>query len=291
MYTYPLYRPPSEARSLIIQITEGCSYNKCRFCYMYKNKKFRVKGDEEIEKHFNELKSYYKDYLDITKRVFLADGNVMCLSSSKIISILTRIRQYFPGIGRISCYSSVKDILNKTEDELIKLKLAGLDMLYIGIESGANEVLNLMDKGANQQDMIDGCLKAKRAGFILSCMIISGLGGQKYFKEHAVQSAKVISYINPNYFGLLSLTVDENSLLSKDIDKGKFVLLSPKQIIEENILMLENLNLRDCIFRANHISNHVILKGTLDQDKQQLIDKLLNLKDNDNFVSQSIHGL
>lgn len=291
MYTYPLYRPPSEAKSLIIQITEGCSYNKCRFCYMYKNKKFRVKNDEEIEKHLVQLKLYYKDYLDMTKRAFLADGNVMCLNTTKLLSLLSKIKQYFPGLERISCYSSAKDILNKSDDELIKLKLAGLDMLYIGIESGDDEVLKLMEKGSSQQDMVDGCIRAKKVGFTLSCMIISGLGGQKYFKEHAIQSAKVISSINPNYFGLLSLTVDKNSLLSKDINDGKFVLLSPKQIIEENIIMLENVYLENCIFRANHISNHVILKGTLDQDKQQLIDKLLRLRDNDNFISQSIHGL
>lgn len=279
-YSQPLYRPPSEAYSMIIQVTEGCSHNKCRFCYMYKCKQFRLKSKEEIIGHIQWLKSTYRN----PRRIFLADGNVLCLKTEKLLELLNYIKQQFPGAERISSYSGPLDFLRKSDDELKTIKEAGLELLYMGVESGSDKVLSMMEKGVNQYEMIEAGQKAIKAGFKLSCMIISGLGGEEYMEEHALDSAKVISAINPHYFSLLRLVVEEESELAEDVRQGKFKLLTPLQILDENIIMLENMELKDCIFRANHVSNHVNQAGTLNKDKDMLISKLKRLRNNPDFM-------
>jgi len=239
MYSMPLYRPPSEARSLIIQITEGCSHNKCRFCYMYKCKQFRLKSEDEIKEHINELKAYHKN----PDRIFLADGNVLCLKTDKLISLLNYIKAEFPSVQRISSYSGPLDLIRKKDEELKLIREHGLELLYLGVESGSDKVLSMMEKGVNQREMIEAGQKAVKAGFKLSCMIISGLGGEGLMEEHAVESAKVISAINPRYFSLLRLVVEEESELADDVRQGKFKLLNPIRILDENIIMLENMEL------------------------------------------------
>lgn len=287
MYTQPLYRPPSEARSLIIQITEGCSHNKCRFCYMYKCKDFRLKSEEEIVEHIEWLKTYYKN----PERIFLADGNVLCLKTEKLLNILKIIKNEFPTVKRISSYSGPKDIVRKSEEELIAIREAGLELLYMGVESGSDKVLLMMNKGVNQKEMIEAGQKAVRTGFKLSCMIISGLGGTELMEEHAIESAKVISAINPHYFSLLRLVVEKGTELEDDIKQGKFHLLSPLQVLDENIIMLENMELTNCIFRANHVSNHVNQAGTLNQDKDKLVKRLIDLRESDNFTPNTFDVL
>jgi radical SAM superfamily enzyme YgiQ (UPF0313 family) len=287
MYSMPLYRPPSEARSLIIQVTEGCSHNKCRFCYMYKCKQFRLKSEEEIKEHIYNLKKYYQK----PERIFLADGNVLCLKTEKLLDLLNYIKNEFPMVQRISSYSGPLDLVRKTDDELKLIHDSGLDMLYMGVESGSDKVLSMMQKGVNQQQMIEAGQKAVRAVFKLSCMIISGLGGTELMEEHAVESAKVISAINPHYFSLLRLVVEEESELAEDIRQGKFKLLTPLQVLDENILMLENMELDNCIFRSNHVSNYINLAGTLDQDKEMLLNRLKNFRSSGKFTPRGFDSL
>lgn len=279
-YTPPLYRPPSEAWSMIIQVTEGCSHNKCRFCCMYKGKQFRLKSNKELKDHIEWLKAAYKS----PKRIFLADGNVLCLKTEKLLELLNYIKKEFPEVERISSYAGPLDLLRKSEDELKTIRNAGLELLYMGVESGSDKVLAMMNKGVNQQEMIEAGKKAINAGFKFSCMIISGLGGTEYMEDHAVESARVISAINPHYFSLLRLVVEENSELAEDIRQGKFHLLTPLQVLDENIIMLENMDLTDCIFRANHVSNHVNQAGTLNQDKDILIERLKRFRNSPDFI-------
>lgn len=286
-YSQPLYRPPSEAWSMIIQVTEGCSHNKCRFCYMYKCKQFRLKSKEEIIEHIEWLKPMYKN----PERIFLADGNVLCLKTEKLLELLNYIKKEFPNVKRISSYSGPLDLLRKTEEELKTIRDAGLELLYMGVESGSDKVLSMMEKGVTQKEMIEAGQKAIKAGFKLSCMIISGLGGTEYMEEHAVESAKVISAINPHYFSLLRLVVEEESELAKDVRQGKFQMLSPLQVLDENIIMLENMELTDCIFRANHVSNHVNQAGTLNQDKDKLIERLKRFRNSPNFIPTTFDRL
>lgn len=280
MYSMPLYRPPSEARSLIIQVTEGCSHNKCRFCYMYKCKQFRLKSQEELKEHIEWLKTRYQE----PERIFLADGNVLCLKTEKLIELLNYIKGEFPTAKRISSYSGPLDITRKTDEELKLIHEAGLELLYMGVESGSDKVLAIMQKGVNQQQMIEAGQKAIKAGFKFSCMIISGLGGTEYMEEHALESAKVISSINPHYFSLLRLVVEEESELADDIRQGKFHLLTPMQVLDENIMMLENMELKDCIFRANHVSNYVNQAGVLNRDRDMLAERLKKFRDSNNFI-------
>lgn len=280
MYTMPLFRPPSESRSLIIQITEGCSHNKCRFCYMYKSKKFRLKSQDELIKHIQELKSYYY----APERIFLADGNVLCLETEKLISLINYIKSEFPSVQRISSYSGPLDLIRKTLEELKLIHEAGLELLYMGVESGSDKVLSMMQKGVNQEQMIEAGQKAIKAGFKFSCMIISGLGGTEHMKEHALESARVISAINPDYFSLLRLVVEEESELAQDIKQGKFHLLTPIEILDENIIMLENMELNNCVFRANHVSNYVNQAGILNKDKDELVARLKKFRDSNKFI-------
>lgn len=286
-YSQPLYRPPSEAWSMIIQVTEGCSHNRCRFCYMYKCKQFRLKSKEEIIEHIEWLKPMYKN----PERIFLADGNVLCLKTEKILELLHYIKSEFPSVKRISSYSGPLDLLRKSEQELKAIREAGLELLYMGVESGSDKVLSMMEKSVTQKEMIEAGQKAMKAGFKFSCMIISGLGGTEYMEEHAVESAKVISAINPHYFSLLRLVVEEESELAEDVKQGKFHLLSPMQVLDENIIMLENMELTDCIFRANHVSNHVNQAGTLNKDKEMLIERLKKFKNSPNFIPTTFDRL
>lgn len=282
-YSQPLYRPPSEARSMIIQVTEGCSHNKCRFCYMFKGKPFRLKSKEEIAEHIEWLKSMYAN----PRRIFLADGNVLCLSTDKVLELLEYVKKEFPNAERISSYSGPLDLIRKTDEELRTIREAGLELLYMGVESGSDKVLELMEKGVNQQEMIEAGQKAIKAGFKFSCMIISGLGGKKYMEEHALESAKVISAIDPHYFSLLRLVVEERSQLAEDVSEGRFEILTPLEVLDENIIMLENLELTDCIFRANHVSNHVNQAGTLNRDRDMLIARLKNFRNSPNFIPKT----
>ena len=286
-YSQPLYRPPSEAWSMIIQVTEGCSHNKCRFCYMYKCKQFRLKSMDEIIEHIEWLKPMYKN----PERIFLADGNVLCLKTEKLLELLQYIKKEFPNVKRISSYSGPLDLLRKSQDDLKAIRDAGLELLYMGVESGSDKVLSMMEKGVTQKEMIEAGQKAIKAGFKFSCMIISGLGGAEYMEDHAVESAKVISAINPHYFSLLRLVVEEESELAEDVRQGKFHMLSPLQVLDENIIMLENMELTDCTFRANHVSNHINQAGTLNKDKEMLIERLKKFKNSPNFIPTTFDRL
>lgn len=287
MYIQPLYRPPSEANSLILQITSGCSHNKCTFCYMYKDKDFKIKTLEEIEEHIIWAKNNYSN----PKKIFLADGNVLCLSTDKILKILELIKYHFPNVERISSYSGPLDLIRKSNDELKTIKEAGLDMLYLGVESGSDEVLKNINKGVNQNEMIVAGRKAKNAGFILSCMVISGLGGKDNLEIHAKESSKVISEINPDYFALLTLLISENTPMIKSVDNGEFKILTPNEIMLETKLMIENINLDKTIFRANHASNYVSLSGVLNKDKEKILSIINDSLNSNNYKPDSWRGL
>lgn len=287
MYDHPLYRPPSEADSLILQITSGCSYNKCTFCHVYKNKPFKVKSYEETEKHI----LWAKQYDPTPKKIFLADGNVLCLSTEKLIKVLDLIKGNFPNAERISSYAGPLDLLRKSEEDLIRIKSSGLDMLYMGVESGSDRVLKSVNKGVSREEMITAGKKAKKAGFILSCMIISGLGGKKLLEDHAIESSKVISEINPDYFALLTLMISEETPIKKSLDTGEFTLLSPYEVMLELKMMLENMEVENCVFRANHASNYVPLKGILNKDKKVLLEEVTKALHSGNFKPEAWRAL
>ena len=278
IYDMPLYRPPSEANSLIIQITIGCSHNRCTFCSMYKSKKFRIRSKHEILSDLQEMAESYKGI----RRVFLADGNALVLKTSELRDILLKIKELFPICERVGIYSAPKDILRKTVEELKELKECGLGIAYLGIESGSDRILDSIKKGVTSSEMIEAGKRISDSGIKLSATLISGIGGKDNWEEHAKESARVINAINPDYLGLLTLLVEPGTEMYNLVNAGSFELLKPEEVMLETRELIKNLNLRNCVFRSNHASNYFVLEGTLPYDKESLLrqlDEILNSVD------------
>lgn len=270
-YDYPLYRPPSEAYSLIIQATLGCSHNKCTFCNMYKNKKFKIKPLEQIKQEID----FFRMYIKKAERIFIADGDALIIPMKILKEIFLYIKEKFPEVKKISLYGSPKSILLKKEEELQELKNLGLELIYLGVESGNDKILEKIKKSATKEEILKAGKKIKDAGLSLSVTVIAGLGGKENSKEHSIDTAKLISEINPDYLGVLTLMLEDGTELLEEYKKGNFNILSNVEILEEIKLMVENINVkRDCIFRSNHASNYVSLKGTLPYEKENIINSI-----------------
>jgi len=269
-YDYPLFRPPSEANSLILQITTGCSWNKCAFCEMYSEKSFKSKAFEQIQK---EIESF-KPIADKIKKIFLADGDAMVLKTDKLLKILDEINKTFPKVRRISSYAKPKDLKNKTVEELKSLQAAGLNLIYVGLESGDSELLGIINKGEDYESSRDGLIKSREAGIKSSVMILNGLGGLNYWKQHALNSAKIVNEIQPEFLSTLVLSFPFGVNHYKKKFQTEFVEMNTLQLFEELYLFLENTNLQTTVFRSDHASNYLALKGILSKDKDQLLEKL-----------------
>ena len=271
-YDAPLYRPPSEANSLIFQVTLGCSFNQCSFCDMYRSKEYSERTWDEVKGEIDMMAKIMPD----TQRVFLADGDAINLSTEYMVKILKYIREKFSSIERISCYAMPMNLLKKTPEDLQELHDAGLNMLYLGIESGSDIVLRKVTKGATSKTIIKACNKAKDIGFKLSCMVILGLGGKKYSKENAIETGKVISASKPDFVGALTLYL-ENGIKDEFITKwgGEFVKIDDNESLEELELLVSNINAENqIVFRANHGSNAYNIAGTFPQDKDEMLEKI-----------------
>ncbi len=270
-YEGSIYRPPSEARSLIVQITIGCAHNACTFCSMFKDKTFRIRDPKEVLEDINDARGRYRNI----DKIFLADGDALCLSNDKLLLILNHIRKVFPECRRVGIYGSPHDALRKSKEELVELKEAGLGIIYIGAESGSEEVLKRIKKGVTGEQLIEGVRKIESAGIPASVTFISGMGGKELWKEHAIETGKMISRMEASYVSLLTLMLDPITEIYKQINNGEFKLLSAEEIVVETALMLDNINLKKaCVFRSNHASNYVSLKGTLPEDIGQMKKEL-----------------
>jgi len=269
-YDEPLFRPPSEAYSLILQVTLGCSWNRCAFCEMYTTKKFHVKPEEEI---FKEILLVNESGMDVRK-VFLADGNAMVLSTNKLIRITNQLKRTFPKLSRISSYAVAKDLEFKSVEELTELREAGLKLIYVGIETGNNELLRLINKDESSWSVRDNLLKAKKAGIKISVMILTGLGGKKYSERHAIDSAKLINVIQPDYLSTLILSFPYGVEHYKSRFSGAFEEMNPLELLQEQYLFISGLNLGNVVFRSDHASNYLALKGILSRDKERMLGEL-----------------
>ena len=287
-YEGRVFRPPSEGRSLIIQATIGCAHNECVFCSMYKEKQFRPRPTEEVLEDIEAARAMYP-YIE---RVFLADGNALALSMDRLTPILKSIQDTFPECERIGVYGAPMDILRKSSEELRHLKLLGLGIIYLGLESGSDRGLELMKKGVTSQQMIESAQRVKEAGIPLSVTVISGLGGQKHSEEHALETARVLSGMNPDYIGVLTLLVDEMAEIHDMIESGSFNLLSSRQVLEELYTIVEGINVDTCMFRSNHASNYFSLAGDLPTDKNRLLDEIKDaMLDDVGLRSEGLRGL
>jgi radical SAM superfamily enzyme YgiQ (UPF0313 family) len=288
-YDAPLYRPPSEAKSLIFQVTLGCSFNECSFCDMYRSKEYSERPWEEIKLEIDMMAKQLPD----TTRVFLADGDALNLDADYMVKIVKYIYEKFPNLERISCYAMPMNILKKKPEELKKIYDAGLTMFYLGIESGSDIVLKKVTKGATSKTIIKSVNKAKDAGFLMSCMVILGLGGKKYSNEHIQGTANVISACSPQYVGALTLYL-ENGIKEEFLQKynGEFVRLNDDEALDELEGLLSKIETKEeIVFRANHGSNAYTIKGTFPQDKQKMLDRLRWMREHPEVVRpQGLRG-
>ena len=281
-----VFRPPSEARSLIIQATVGCAHNKCSFCYMYKDDNFIIRPLEDIKKDLIEM-SQYGSYW---RRIFLADGDALVLKTSDLLEILKTIKQYYPNIERVSSYATAGDINRKSIEELKALRDAGLEMLYIGFESGDDEILRKINKGLTYKDYVSAMAKCKEVGFKTSITIIAGLGGVELMEQNAKGTAKIISETKPDYVSYLTMRIYKNTPLYLDYINGKFNMPNAEEILQEMKIFLENVDSEGTIFRSNHASNYVLLAGTLNEDKKGLIEAIDKTLKKKNFVAEVLRG-
>ena len=259
-YEGDIYRPPSEAYSLLVQVTIGCTHNKCTFCKMFKNKKFRVRKLEEVLEDLAWARAQYRS----VPRIFLCDGDAMALSNARLMPILNYIRENFPECERVSIYGRGSDIIKKTDEEMKELYDAGLTMVYVGAESGSDKVLQAVCKGETRQQIIDGVKKVEACGMKSSVTFISGLAGREGWEDHAIQTGTMISEMEPSYVGLLTLIVEPNVPMAKEIEDGTFTPLTPEEVMAETLLMLEHTDVsKTCVLRSNHASNYVSLRGNL----------------------------
>lgn len=288
-YEGDIYRPPSEAYSLLVQVTIGCTHNKCTFCKMFKDKKFRVRNLDEV---FEDLAWARRRYSRV-ERMFLCDGDALALSNKRLMPILKYISDNFPECERVTIYGRATDVLKKTDEEMRELYEAGLTMVYIGAESGSDKVLKDICKGETRQELIDAVRKIEACGMQSSVTLISGLAGKDGWEDHAIQTGTMISEMEPSYVGLLTLIVEPSVPMAKDIESGKLKLLSPDEVMAETLLMLENTNVtKKCVFRSNHASNYVSLRGDLPDDKEKMMNMLRKaMKNHDMFRDERFRAL
>lgn len=279
-YEGVVYRPPSEGRSLIVQVTIGCAHNSCTFCNMYKDKKFRVRTMEEIMKDLLEAQAMYGPYV---RRVFLVDGDALVMKTEDILTILKAVEELFPNAERVSSYGTAQDILRKSEEELRALAAAGLGIIYMGAETGDDEILKYINKGVTSAEIIAAGQKLKRCGLQSSITLISGLGGRGKVKEHARSCARLISAINPEYASFLTLRLYEGTPMYDDVVSGRFERITPDEIIDEMTEFLQNVDSPGTVFRTNHASNYVVLKGDFNRDIPAMLKQLEQVKKNKNY--------
>ncbi len=287
-YEGNIFRPPSEAYSLLVQVTVGCTHNKCTFCSMYKDKQFHIRKLEDVLEDLAWARRHYAR----VERIFLCDGDALALSVNKLMPILNYIRENFPECERVTAYARAEDALRKTDEELKQLYEAGLTMAYVGAESGSEKVLEDIHKGETRQQLIDGVKKIEASGMKASVTFISGLAGKAGWEEHAIESGKMISEMSPSYVALLTLIVDPSVPMAKDIESGKMELLSAEEVMKETLLMLENTEVtRKCVFRSNHASNYLSLKGNLPDDKEKMMEQIREAMSNHMFKDEMFRAL
>jgi radical SAM superfamily enzyme YgiQ (UPF0313 family) len=276
-YEGNIIRPPSEANSILLQVTVGCSRNKCTFCGTYMGERFRIKPDSIIMEDI----AFAANNCKRQRRVFLCDGDVMIIPQKRLIKILTEIKKQLPWVTRVGVYANAKSLNMKSLDELKQLKAHGLGIAYMGLETGDDVTLKKINKGATSQHMIEMGKKARSAGIKLSITVLLGIAGKKRSDIHAKETGRVLSAINPEYVGALSLMLIPGTPLCNDYEAGNFSLPDPAEMLKELRTMIAHTNLSRGLFHANHASNYLPIRARLPKEKEatlKLIDEALSGK-------------
>ena len=270
-YEGMIYRPPSEAYSLLVQVTIGCSHNSCTFCSMYIDKQFRVRDESEVFKDLEEARAMYS----YVERVFLCDGDALCLSTDRLVRILDKVHSLFPECERVNVYGNTIDVLAKTPEELETLARHGLKMVYLGAESGDPAVLKAIRKGSTREEIITAVRRLESSGIKTSVTFISGLAGRAGWRDHAIKTGTMITEMGASYVALLTLMLDPRTEIARQIREGEFELLTPEEVVAETYLLLQNADPETpCVFRSNHASNYLSLRGNLPDDKERMLAQL-----------------
>ncbi len=276
-YEGNIIRPPSEANSILLQVTVGCSRNKCTFCGTYKGERFRIKPDGIILEDI----AFAAQHCQRQRRVFLCDGDALIIPQKRLLKILNEIEKQLPWVTRVGLYANAKAIKMKSIDELKELKAHGVGIVYMGLETGDEVTLKRINKGANAAQMIEMGRKAKKAGFKLSVTVLLGIAGPERSQIHARETGRVLSKIDPDYVGALSLMLIPETPLHQDYLSGQFRLIEPQEMLAELRTMVASTNLTRGLFHANHASNYLPIRARFPKDKQatlQLIDEALEGK-------------
>ncbi|MBW1694500.1 MAG: radical SAM protein [Deltaproteobacteria bacterium] len=267
-YEGHIIRPPSEANSILLQVTVGCSHNKCSFCGTYKGERFRIKEDAVIMEDI----AFAAKYCKRQRRVFLCDGDALIIPQKRLMNILIQIKKQIPWVTRVGVYANAKSLRMKTPDELKELKAHGLGIAYMGLETGDDITLKKIKKGASSEKMIQMGRKAKDAGIKLSITVLLGIAGKQRSNIHAQETGRVLSAIDPEYIGALSLMLIPGTPLHQDYTSGTFHLLEPNDMLKELKTMIAATNLSKGLFHANHASNYLPIKARLPKDKKATIE-------------------
>jgi len=273
-YEGNIIRPPSEANSILLQVTVGCSRNKCTFCGTYMGERFRIKNDDIIMEDI----AFAAEYCKKQRRVFLCDGDALIIPQKRLLKILAEIKNQLPWVTRVGVYANAKSLKMKSPDELEAIREHGIGIAYMGLETGDDETLKKIDKGAKAETMIRMGRKARDAGIKLSITVLTGIAGKERSRIHARETGRVLSAIDPEYVGALSLMLIPGTLLHKDYTAGRFPLLKPDEMLQELRMMIEHTVLTRGLFHANHASNYLPIKARLPRDKAatlKLIDDAL----------------
>ena len=276
-YEGNIIRPPSEANSILLQVTVGCSRNKCTFCGTYKGERFRIKSDTIIMEDI----AFAAQHCRRQRRVFLCDGDALIIPQKRLLNILKEIEKQLPWVTRVGLYANAKAIKMKSIDELKELKAHGVGIVYMGLETGDDVTLKKINKGATSARMIEMGRKAKKAGFKLSVTVLLGIAGPERSQIHAQETGRVLSEIDPDYVGALSLMLIPETPIHQDYLSGRFRLIEPQEMLAELRTMIASTNLTRGLFHANHASNYLPIRARFPKDKQailQLIDEALDGK-------------
>jgi len=275
-YIGNIYRPPSEANSIIIQATVGCSFNNCSFCEMYKDRSFSIKDEQQIIRDIEEAGSLFPR----TRRLFICDGDALTLPQEKLLKILKKIQSEIPRVRRVGIYANCRSIEQKTEEELKELKENGLGIIYLGLESGDDEVLKNINKNATYDRLVKAGVKTKKSGIKLSVTVLLGIAGKERSAIHAQKTALLLSKIDPDYVGALTLTITPNTDIYIKQKEGEFQLISPNEMLIELGMMISATNMSDGYFHANHASNYLPISAHLPDEKEKTL----------NLINSAING-
>jgi radical SAM superfamily enzyme YgiQ (UPF0313 family) len=270
-YQGTVIRPPSEADSLIVQVTYGCSNSTCDFCGTYLDKPFAVRPSQEVDE---DVRGLHETVRRRVRRVFLADGDALALSTRRLLNVLALLHEQLPNLQRVSSYANARNLLAKSVDELWQIKEGGLELVYLGLESGDDQTLTAIHKGITVAEQIEGCRRASQAGIRLSVTAILGLAGAGRSLEHARATGQALSRIDPEYIGVLTLMLEPGTAMTRRVRSGELVLPDSLGMLTELREMIASTNVSDCLFRSNHASNYLPVGGRLPQDKESMLAAL-----------------